>query len=166
MDPEKKSLNFTFPTKYVIPKSLKFSHWPSKLCGEFWCSSWAQKIWVPKLLASIFHPNGNQKKKRDLQGATPHLNSLISSSFSCASVHHPTWVFPKIGVPQNGWFISWKTLLKWMIWGYHYFWKHPPIFKPKKSFFVYQILGTNRQKFPMVELWYWLFDRDPYNGLL
>ena len=34
------------------------------------------------------------------------------------------WVFPKIGVPQNGWFISWKTLLKWMIWGYPYFWKH------------------------------------------
>ena len=31
MDPEKKSLNFIFPTKYVIPKSLKFSHWPSKL---------------------------------------------------------------------------------------------------------------------------------------
>ena len=27
MDPEKKSLNFIFPTKYVIPKSLKFSHW-------------------------------------------------------------------------------------------------------------------------------------------
>ena len=24
------SLNFIFPTKYVIPKSLKFSHWPSK----------------------------------------------------------------------------------------------------------------------------------------
>ncbi len=20
---------------------------------------------------------------------------------------------------------TWKTLLKWMIWGYHYFWKHP-----------------------------------------
>ena len=30
MDPEKKSLNFIFPTKYVIPKCLKFSHWPSK----------------------------------------------------------------------------------------------------------------------------------------
>ena len=28
--PWKKSLNFIFPTKYVIPKSLKFSHWPSK----------------------------------------------------------------------------------------------------------------------------------------
>ena len=38
------------------------------------------------------------------------------------------WVFPKIGVPQmDG--LSWKTLLKWMIWGYHHFWKHPyPLF--------------------------------------
>ena len=34
------------------------------------------------------------------------------------------WVFPKIGVPQNGWFIM-ETLFKWMIWGYPYFWKHP-----------------------------------------
>ena len=32
MDPGKKSLNFIFPTKYVVPKSLKFSHWLS----EFW----------------------------------------------------------------------------------------------------------------------------------
>ncbi len=31
MDAEKNSLNFIFPTEYVIPKSLKFSHWPSKL---------------------------------------------------------------------------------------------------------------------------------------
>ena len=30
MDP-KKSLKYIFPAKYVIPKSLKFSHWPSKL---------------------------------------------------------------------------------------------------------------------------------------
>ena len=35
------------------------------------------------------------------------------------------WMLPKIGVPQNGWFISWKTLLKLMIWGYHFFGKHP-----------------------------------------
>ena len=31
MDPEKKSLNFIFPTKYGIPKSLKFSHWLSEI---------------------------------------------------------------------------------------------------------------------------------------
>ena len=30
MGPEKNSLNLIFPTKYVIPKSLKFRHWPSK----------------------------------------------------------------------------------------------------------------------------------------
>ena len=34
------------------------------------------------------------------------------------------WVFPKIVVPQNGWCIM-ETLLKWMIWGTHYFRKHP-----------------------------------------
>ncbi len=34
MDPEKKSLNFIFPTKYGIPKSLKFSHWPSKYSAK------------------------------------------------------------------------------------------------------------------------------------
>ena len=36
--------------------------------------------------------------------------------------------FQKIGVYPNQWFISWKTLLKWMIWGvFPYFWKHPYI---------------------------------------
>ena len=35
------------------------------------------------------------------------------------------WVLPKIGVPQNGWFIM-ENPIKWMIWGYHsFFWKHP-----------------------------------------
>ena len=34
------------------------------------------------------------------------------------------WVFPKIGVPQNGWFIMEKSF-KWMLWWYPYFRKHP-----------------------------------------
>jgi hypothetical protein len=33
--------------------------------------------------------------------------------------------FHKMGNPQNGWFILWKILLKWMIWGYSYFGKPP-----------------------------------------
>ena len=47
MDPEKKGLNFIFPTKYVIPKSLKFSHWPSKLYQG--TSPWKLQyiIWSP-----------------------------------------------------------------------------------------------------------------------
>ena len=31
MEPWNKSLNFILPTKYVIPKKLRFSHWPSKI---------------------------------------------------------------------------------------------------------------------------------------
>ena len=37
-------------------------------------------------------------------------------------------VEPKIGVPQNGWFIMENPMNKWMIWGYPYFWKHPYIY--------------------------------------
>ena len=40
------------------------------------------------------------------------------------------WAFPKIVVPQNGWFIM-ENLLKWMIWGYHYF-RKPPYLETKK----------------------------------
>ena len=32
-------------------------------------------------------------------------------------IYNMMWMFPKIGVPQNGWFIMEKTILKWMIWG-------------------------------------------------
>ena len=46
-------------------------------------------------------------------------------------------MFPKIEVPQNGWFIM-ETLLKWMIWGYHYFRKHPYMSKDLR--FDWQIL--------------------------
>ena len=35
-----------------------------------------------------------------------------------------TWIFPKIVIPQNGWFII-ENPLKWMIWGYHHLRKHP-----------------------------------------
>ena len=34
------------------------------------------------------------------------------------------WMFPRIGVPQNGWFIM-EHPIKMDDLGYHYFWKHP-----------------------------------------
>ena len=52
-----------------------------------------------------------------------HLGNIFFSQPPQADLS--IWVFPKTGEPQNGWFIWWKTLLKWMIWGYHYFRKHP-----------------------------------------
>ena len=89
--------------------------------------------------------------------------------------------------------LQWKTLLKWMIWGYHYFRKDPYI-APE-----YQCLEQIEFSFEMVPFLqdmlifgggvvvipnpdsfvrhlrhkkttsyfplYWLFPRDPYNGL-
>ena len=55
------------------------------------------------------------------------------------------WVFPKIMIPQNRWFI-WKSLLKRMIWGYTYFRKHPH--KP------WRVLTS--VKFPGLRPW-WFF---------
>ncbi len=42
MDPEKKSLNFIFPTQYVIPKSLKFGHWLSESFKKY-CEQWTSQ---------------------------------------------------------------------------------------------------------------------------
>ena len=59
--PWNKSLNFIFPTKYVIPKSLKFSHWPSKFLDSslslrsFWGNSIFGGIEGPKFLVAIHH---------------------------------------------------------------------------------------------------------------
>ena len=63
------------------------------------------------------------------------------------------WMFPKIGVgPQNGWFISWKTLLKWMIWGYHYFLKHP-CSKDLIEFFTL-FSSIHWMFFPALSIWF------------
>ena len=52
----------------------------------------------------------------------------VTSRVSNMVVGQYMGVEPKIGEKtQNGWWKAWKILLKWMIWRYHYFWKHPYI---------------------------------------
>ena len=67
MDPEKKSLNFIFPTKYVFPKSLKFSHWLSKTMMCIWAVATASEVY-----SVIFGAFWNSKSP--LFTLTPHLN--------------------------------------------------------------------------------------------
>ena len=70
-----------------------------------------------------------------------HTMTLSTSSKMLAKVVKVIWMFPKIGVPQNRWFIKWKTLVKLMIWGYHYFWKHPYASGWKKTCFYLNLKG-------------------------
>ena len=49
---------------------------------------------------------------RVLSAPKTFLNSQVSDFLLV------TWVFPKIVVPQNGWFIRENPMNKWMIWGY------------------------------------------------
>ena len=84
-----------------LPGAMKSSQ------SEFWAmKSSSQKVVALKGGHPPPPPPPPRKKKAD--------------SYGC---------FQKSGClhPQNGWFISWKTLSKWMIWGYHHFWKHPYI---------------------------------------
>ena len=52
------------------------------------------------------------------------------------------WEHLHLGVAKNRgtpkWMVyngKWKTLLKWMIWGYHYFRKHPSIYPLQREIF-------------------------------
>ena len=56
MDTEKKSLNFFFATKYVIPNSLKFSHWLSEIMGERLEIGWVKTTHMDHQIASCTAP--------------------------------------------------------------------------------------------------------------
>ena len=56
MDPEKKSLNFIFPTKYVIPQKKKFSHWPSKSIASVSTNTDLNLKWFNNNFRSFFVP--------------------------------------------------------------------------------------------------------------
>ncbi len=76
------------------------------------------------LVMSRWAKDGNFPTKQRANGnclGVEHQSERLDGTFAVWQI----WVFPKIEVPENGWFIRGKTLLKWMIWGYHYFWKHP-----------------------------------------
>ena len=78
------------------------------------------RIFKQAYWGGLVNPLGKWLKWLILRGNLTRRRSLIS--------RHPIsiWVFPKIGVPQNGWFIM-ENPIK-MIWGYHYLRKHPSLY--------------------------------------
>ena len=90
---KKKSLNFIFPTKYVIPKSLNFSHWLSK---------------------NIFHDSTTSPPQKNTH---THTNNLAHRHMDVSKNkgEHPKMDGENDGTPyeQMGWFGGFP-----IIWGF------------------------------------------------
>ena len=74
--PWDKGLNFNFPTKHVIPESLKFSHWLSEMKSSGWVS---RGDWSHPSKHTLWDVKGPQQKHQLwLQGKTvlPPINLL------------------------------------------------------------------------------------------
>ena len=86
----------------------------------------AAPSWSPGLRPAPMHLPWSGRSTSPLNPPTELWGRSLKSRFVDASeipgkthqlkygyIWNPIWGFPKIGVPQNGWFI-WKTLLKWI----------------------------------------------------
>ena len=93
-----------------------------------------KKEWEMCVLMAVLVRHGskvawrNWKKTLSLHGGQVRYDDWNDLKCMCGRKfqEESRWVFPKIGVPQNGWFIP-ENHIKWMILGYPYFWKHPYI---------------------------------------
>ena len=81
----------------------------------------------PQAAGPLFCPRGairNRWSKRISTSGSCSYGRISNDRFWHLMIQ--IWVFPKIGVPQNWWFIMENPMSKWMIWGiFPYFWKHP-----------------------------------------
>ena len=90
----------------------------------------SQEVWPPPDGGSRSGPGGEWARFEDV----PRLEILF-------------WGFPWMGVPQNGWLISWKIQVKWMRTGGTPFFKEASIYRKMnqwlktKSTAQYPILG-------------------------
>ena len=137
--------------------NTKSQHWPQDrtwVPGDYTTPGWQgyheAGFWIHGAKDSLILPTGPPGKGKVGPQTSPksppqfegNSGALWVRSQNDAVTRKSTWVFPKIVVPQNGWSIG-KILLKWMISGYPYFWKHPPMIG--KPIFSYVPGGCNEE---------------------
>ena len=113
---------------------------------------WWNLVWFTRLI-TIF--NKFKTHSPFLVDDKPHFAGLVAWNSICeASQEWPTswkhqrktptkslwkcsysWMVPKIGGKNPKWMVKImeNRVFKWMIWGYHYFWKHPVLGNLSKS---------------------------------
>ena len=98
---------------------------------------------------SVLHVPLSQQLTPQLKGGMVRYESYRSkvvqqARCSLLERYLKIWVFPKIGVPQNGWFIMENSIKMDDLGKTHYFWKHPYITNLQlKLNFVRSFFGGN-----------------------
>ena len=94
MEPWNESLNFIFPTTYVIPKSLKFSHWPSKKTPlktnrnpPWWLESMKISVFSTESSAELWLQAGGLGKLVKLGCNLPKFKGHISTNIHRVFFH-------------------------------------------------------------------------------
>ena len=66
------------------------------------------------------HPIPTTMKNHEAYGQVCDIKKVLQLWVSrrCVNGGGNMWVFPDIGIPQNGWFILENPILRWMTWGY------------------------------------------------
>ena len=122
-----------------LPAAEKLGNWSSATTYPWWKKNRSHVI--------QFFWGRNPPWKPTLESSLTSLH-LLCGCLPCCHCHWGSlslqnklwhgwvlwiWVFPKLGVPQNGWFIMENPIKKLMIWGYHHFRKHPYWHDGKKT---------------------------------
>ena len=83
--------------------------------------------WVLCKASSLIHVFYESKDERKVKGKSDvedgKWGEVLSEKMSFFLLH--IWVFPKIQVPQNGWFRMENPIKMDVLGGNPYFWKHP-----------------------------------------
>ena len=107
------------PAYFLMVTKKNHSNWVGKSFTNFTTSKERQGSSIVQRLIPC-HSHAVLQVESSPSGGLPGLDSTNLRWLWMA-----LWVFPKIGVPQNGWLIMENPIKMGWFWGYHYFRKPP-----------------------------------------